>query len=108
LRKNAQKYKDLGISIIIIVGQKQQAVEKWLKDNPMPFPFLIDEDRSVIKAFDVYHPFGLTAYKISHPSLFLISPEGKVVYSYVGKNQSDRPTDQETYKQVHQLLSVTD
>jgi peroxiredoxin len=73
----------------------------------MPFPFLINGDRSVIKAFDVYHPFGLTAYKIAHPSLFLISKEGKVVYSFVGKNQSDRSTEEQTYNQVHQLLSET-
>lgn len=107
MKENADKYKQLNIPIIIIVGQKKESVKKWLDVNPMPFPFLIDEDRSVIKAFDVYHPLGLAAYKIAYPSLFLISDEGKVVYSYVGKNQSDRPSDEQTYNQVHELLSET-
>lgn len=73
----------------------------------MPFPFLIDEDRSVIKAFDVYNPLSIDAYKIAHPSLFLISEDQKVVYAYVGKNQFDRPTDDQVYEQVHQFLTNT-
>lgn len=73
----------------------------------MPFPFLIDEDREVIKAFDVYHPIGFDAYKIAHPSMFLISGDQKVVYTYVGKNQADRPSDDLTHQKVHELLSAT-
>lgn len=97
----------MNIPIIVVVGQKRESVKKWLEANPMPFPFLIDENRVVIKDFNVYHPFGLSAYKIAHPSLFLISKEGEVVYSYVGKNQADRPTDEQTYAQIHELLATT-
>jgi peroxiredoxin len=97
----------MNIPIIIVVGQKREAVSKWLEKNPMPFPLLIDENRSVTKSFNVYHPFGIDAFKIAHPSLFLISEEGKVVYSYVGKHQADRPSQEKTYKLVHDLLSAT-
>lgn len=107
MRENASKYEKLGIRIVVIVGQKIQNVSAWLQDNPMPFPFLIDADRSVIKQFDVYNPFHIDAFRIAHPSLFLLSSEGKVVYSYVGKNQSDRPTQEDTFSQVHALLSDT-
>jgi peroxiredoxin len=105
LRKNAWKYEKLNVPIVVIAGQKRQVVKKWLEKNPMPFPFLIDEDRAVIKAFDVYHPIGLDAYKIAHPSMFLISADQKIVYAYVGKNQSDRPSDDLTHQKVHELLS---
>lgn len=37
----------------------------------MPFPFLIDADRVVIKAFDVYNPFNIDAFRIAHPSLMM-------------------------------------
>lgn len=73
----------------------------------MPFPFLIDEDREVIKSFDVFHPFGLAAYKIAYPSLFLISETGKIVYAYVGETQTDRPKENDVYAEVHHLLSET-
>jgi peroxiredoxin len=107
LQENADKYKELNIPILIIIGQKRESVKKWLNEHPMPFPFLVDEDREVTKAFNVYHPFGIAAYKIAYPSLFLISEKGKIVYSYVGKDQKDRPTENETYTQVHRLLAKT-
>jgi peroxiredoxin len=72
----------------------------------MPFIFLIDEDRRVIKEFDVYHPFGLDAYKIAYPSLFLISEEGRIVYTYVGVNQADRPSQNIVYEKVYELLEA--
>lgn len=95
------------IPIVVIVGQKRKTVNNWLVDHPMPFPFLIDENRNVIKSFDVYHPFGLDAFNIAHPSMFLISGEQKVVYAYVGKDQGDRPSDDLTYQKVHEMLSDT-
>lgn len=97
----------MNIPIIIIVGQKRDGVQKWLSQNPIPFPFLIDEDRNVIKLFDVYHPIGIDAYKIAYPSLFFISEYGKIVYAYVGENQKDRPNQNDVYKKVHDLLGTT-
>ncbi|HET7658059.1 MAG TPA: redoxin domain-containing protein [Bacillales bacterium] len=107
LRQNAKKYEELGVSILVIAGQKRENVKQWLEQNPMPFPFLIDEDRAVIKSFDVYHPIGLDAFNIAHPSLFLISAEQTISFAYVGKNQFDRPSDDLTNQKVHELLSKT-
>jgi peroxiredoxin len=73
----------------------------------MPFPFLIDETRDVIKAFNVYHPFGIDAYKIAHPSTFLIDQEGQVAFAYVGKHQADRPSFESTYNEIVNLLDDT-
>lgn len=85
-------------------GQKREAVENWTKENPMPFPILVDEDRSLIKAFDVYNPINIDAFRMAHPSLFLIDEEGKIAFAYVGSNQFDRPSEEETYKQVQKLI----
>ncbi len=73
----------------------------------MPFPLLIDETRSVIKAFDVFNPINVDAFRIAHPSMFLVSPQGEVVYAYVGSHQADRPTDNFTNQKVHELFSQT-
>ena len=35
--------------------------EEFLANNPAPFPFLLDEDRRVTKAYGVYHRLGLDA-----------------------------------------------
>lgn len=70
----------------------------------MPFPMLIDEDRRVTKAFDVFHAIGIDAFRIAHPSMFLVTEEGTVEYLYVGKNQTDRPTHEQTLKAVMEVL----
>lgn len=95
------------IPIVIVVGQKRKAVKKWMEENPMPFPFLIDENREVIKAFDVYHLIGKDALNIAHPSMFLVSEDQRIAFAYVGKNQADRPSDDLTHRKVHDLLSNT-
>jgi peroxiredoxin len=107
LKEKAQVFSDLDIPVLVIVGQKKEAVERWLEKNPMPFPFLIDETRDVIKAFNVYHPFGIDAYKIAHPSTFLIDQEGQVAFAYVGKHQADRPSFESTYNEIVNLLDDT-
>jgi peroxiredoxin len=107
LKEKAQVFQDLDIQVLVIVGQKREAVDSFLEKNPMPFPFLIDKTREVIKAFNVYHPFGINAYKIAHPSTFLIDQNGHVAFAYVGRHQADRPSFESTYKEVLKLLDDT-
>lgn len=82
-------------------------MKAWLEENPMPFPFLIDEDRKVIKQFDVYHPIGIDAFNIARPSLFLISAKQSIAFAYVGKNQFDRPSEDLTSRKVQELIHHT-
>jgi len=55
-----------------------------------PFPMLCDEDRTVIKAYGVWHPLGIDAWNSAHPACFLIAPDRRIVYSFVGSNQLAR------------------
>ncbi len=99
--------KNAGVETAAIFGQKASAVEKFAKNDPFPFPLLIDEDRTVIKAFDVYHPIGIDAFRIARPSTFLIGPDGRIAFSYIGKSQFDRPGKSLLYKEVQQILGET-
>jgi peroxiredoxin len=71
----------------------------------MPFPFLIDESREVIKKFDVFHYIGFDAFKIARPSLYLINSKGEISYAYVGSSQTDRPAVRETYEMAKKILN---
>ena len=51
------------------------------------FPLLLDPDAKTVHAFDVFNPED----KLARPSLFLIGPDRKILYSYVGKTLRDRP-----------------
>ena len=55
---------------------------------------LIDEEREVMKAFEVYNRLSWDAYRMAHPSAFLIDPQGQVRYSFVASNQWDWPHTQ--------------
>jgi len=43
----------------------------------------------------VYHRIGIDAWDIAHTASFIVGPDGKIRYIYVGKNQLDRAPLQE-------------
>jgi peroxiredoxin len=60
----------------------------------LPFPVLSDPDATVIE------PWGLlnAAEKgIAKPALFLVLPDRSLAYRYVGRDFTDRPTDDELF-----------
>ena len=68
---------------------------KFLQSHPVSYPFLLDEDRSVTKAYGLYHRLGMDAINIAHPATLVIDRDRKVEYIYRGDSQTDRaPFDQ--------------
>lgn len=51
------------------------------------FPLLMDPDAKTVKAFGVFNPED----KLSKPSVYLVGPDQKILYHYVGKDLTDRP-----------------
>jgi peroxiredoxin len=70
--------------------------------NDLKMTLLVDEDRSVVKAFDVFHFIGIDAFRIARPSVFFINEEGKVAFAYVGQNQKDRLSIKEISNMISQ------
>jgi peroxiredoxin len=63
---------------------------KFLEKHPVSFPFLLDEDRTVTKAYGLYHRFGTDAWNIAHPATLVIDRGRTIRYIYRGDNQTDR------------------
>jgi peroxiredoxin len=83
----------VGAAVWYIAAEKRRgffAPEEFFKKQPSSFPFLLDEDRSVTKSYGVYHRVGIDAWDIAHPASFVVGPDMKIRYTYVGKNQLDR------------------
>jgi peroxiredoxin len=53
----------------------------------LSFPILSDIGRNFIRQYGVLHP----QEGIARPSMFLINKGGRIVWSYVGMDASDRP-----------------
>ena len=62
----------------------------FLQAHPISFPFLLDDDRSVTKAYGLYHHLGSDAIRIAHPATLLLDCSRIVRYIYRGDNQLDR------------------
>ena len=60
------------------------------------FPLLLDPDGKTVKELGVLNPDE----KLSRPSIYLVGPDQKVLYHYVGKSLADRPPFQEVLEVV--------
>ncbi len=92
-----EPYKDeinrLGVSLVYIAAEKRRGMfhpEQFFADHPVSFPFLLDEDRRVTKAYGVYHRLGVDALHIAHPATFVVDGGGVARFAYVGLDQRDR------------------
>jgi peroxiredoxin len=76
---------------------------RFLQKHPVTFPFLLDEDRAVIKAYGLYHRLGKDAVNIAHPATLVIDSSGTVRYIYRGDNQADRAPTEKILEAVRKL-----
>jgi peroxiredoxin len=100
-----------GAELVFIAAEKRDGVwkpENFLRKHPIASVFLLDEDRTVTKAYGLHHAFAPGAINIAHPATLIISLEREhehehehkddhavVRYIYRGDNQFDRaPVDE--------------
>ena len=87
-----------GAGLAYIAAEKRDGVwnpVKYLAKRPISFPFLLDEDRAVTKAYGLHHAFGHDALDIAHPATLVVDRGGTIRYIYRGDNQHDRaPLDE--------------
>jgi peroxiredoxin len=87
-----------GAHLAFIAAEKRDGVWKpgnFLEKHPIASIFLLDEDRTVTKAYGLHHAFGHDAINIARPATLVIDQGGAVRYLYRGSNQFDRaPLDE--------------
>jgi peroxiredoxin len=91
-----------GAQLAFIAAEKRDGVWKparFFEKHPIASVFLLDEDRSVTKAYGLHHALGKDAINIARPATLVIerSDDGRDIlrYIYRGDNQMDRsPLDE--------------
>jgi peroxiredoxin len=83
------------VQIVPIVAQAAEPVRRYVEDTGLPFNILIDETRTVARAYGVWHRLGLDAWNIARPAVFLVDRSGAVRYSFIGTNQREYPSTDE-------------
>src|SRR5438067_12889793 len=98
LESRREELQKTSAGLVYIAAEKREGLWKparALDQHPIVFPFLLDEDRSVTKAYGLYHAFGHDAFRIAHPATLVVDRSGIVRYIYRGENQLDRaPIDE--------------
>ncbi len=105
-----EPYKDeiegMGGQLLYIAAEKGSGMfkpAKFLAEHPISFPFLLDEDRTVTKAYGLYHRIGKDAFNIAHPATLVIDRLGTVRYIYRGDSQADRAPIESVFEAVKRL-----
>jgi len=97
-----------GVQAVFIAAEKRDGMfkpVKFLEKHPVSFPFLLDEDRTVTKAYGLYHRLGKDAINIAHPATLVIDRTGMVRFIYRGDSQTDRAPMEQVMEAVKKLVS---
>jgi len=97
-----------GAQLAFIAAEKRDGVWKpgrFLEKHPISSVFLLDEDRTVTKAYGLHHALGTDAINIAHPATLVISHDGGreedlggvIRYIYRGDSQLDRASLDEVF-----------
>jgi peroxiredoxin len=82
-----------GGNLLYVAAEKRKGFfkpDKYLSEHPVSFPFLLDEDRQVIKRYGLYHRLGTDAFNIAHPATLVVDRGGMIRFIYRGDGQADR------------------
>jgi methyl-accepting chemotaxis protein len=90
-----ERFLEKGVNLIAIAGQNLKGIKAYTDNFKIKFPILSDETRQVIKAYEVFTPIKWDSFRIAIPSTYIIDEQQNIRYSYIGENQSDRPSAQE-------------
>ena len=99
-----------GAQLAFIAAEKRNGVwkpRKFLEKHPISSVFLLDEDRTVTKAYGLHHALATDALNIAHPATLVICRDhdsgGTVRYIYRGDNQLDRAPLDEVLKALKEI-----
>jgi Redoxin len=95
-------------SIVYIAAQKRSSLlhmpdgdpVAYLAKHPTPFPYLLDEDRSLTRAYGVYERLSLDSINIARSATIVVRPDAVIRYIYVGASQHDRAPVEEVLAQL--------
>jgi peroxiredoxin len=94
------------VRVVVVVAQSVQAVRRYIEETGLPFDILIDETRDVARSYGVWHAWGLDAYNIARPAVFLIDRSGAIRYSFVASRQTEFPPHEEILGAISRMPSA--
>ena len=100
MRDRIGEFEERGAQVLAIAPDTLENARGYFQKNELPFPGLADADRSVFRQYDVKSALVSLGQR---PGLFVIDKEGVVRYAYLGGQQWEIPTVDETLSQLDAL-----
>ena len=100
MRDRYGEFEQRGAQVIAIAPDTLENAQSYFQRNEIPFPCLADPDRVVFRRYDVKSALVSLGQR---PGLFVIDGEGVVRYAYLGWQQFEIPSVDETLKQLDVL-----
>jgi len=100
LRDRSGEFQQRGAQLLAIAPDTLENARRYFQTNDIPFPCLPDPEREVFRQYDVRSAMVSLGQR---PGLFVIDKEGVVRYAYLGWQQWEIPTVDETLEQLDAL-----
>lgn len=96
MTEHISEFEKRNIKLISIASDSVRLLKKFKEENNFKVDIISDRGAKIAKLYDVYWfaSGGGKDYKIKQavPSKFLINKESIILWKYVGKDKTDRPT----------------
>ena len=97
LSKHIDEFKTRKIKLISIASDSVRLLRRFKEENNFEVDIISDRGAKIAQDYDVYwfaKGLGNIKTKQAVPSKFLINKSGEIVWKYVGKDKTDRPSTQ--------------
>ncbi len=91
LEVDQAQFKAKNAQILALAVQDQAGAQTARQETGATYPILADADHRVAEAYGVYNLLG---DGVATPAIFIIDKSGQVVWSHIGQNVADRPSNQ--------------
>lgn len=96
MTENIELFEKRKIKLISIANDSVRLLTKFKEQNNFNIDFISDRGAKIAKDYDVYWfaPGGGGDLKVKQavPSKFLINKSGEIIWTYIGKDKTDRPS----------------
>ncbi|GAG95096.1 unnamed protein product [marine sediment metagenome] len=96
LTENISEFEKRNIKLLSIASDSVRLLKKFKEENNFNVDIISDRGAKIAKEYDVYWFAPGAGKKINIkqavPSKFLINKKGIIVWKYIGKDKTDRPS----------------
>jgi peroxiredoxin Q/BCP len=100
LRDGIGEFEKRDTQVLAIAPDTVERAHTYFQSHDIPFPCLADPERQVFRLYDVKSALVSLGQR---PGLFIVDGDGVVRYAYLGWQQWEIPSVQETLKHLDAL-----